>query len=40
MTVDGKEEERRLSQKKESTIGKNTSADEDVRATSAAVIWE
>ena len=39
-TIDGKEEERRWSQKKESTIRNNTSAVEDVRATSAATIRE
>ena len=39
-TIDGKEEERRWSQKKESTIGNNTSASADVRATSVAAIWE
>ena len=39
-TIDKKEEERRWSQKKESTIGNNTSAVAEVRATSAAAIWE
>ena len=38
--LDEKEEERRWSQKKESTIENNTSAVADVRATNAAAIWE
>ena len=39
-TLDEKEEERRGSQKKKSTIENNTSVVADVKATSAAAIWE
>lgn len=39
-TVDEKEEERRWSQKKESTIENKTSVVADVRAASAAAMWE